>query len=148
MIETTSISEILAHKGSQVWSVTPETSVYDAVKMMAEKNIGALAVMEGERVVGIISERDYTRKVVLQGKASKSTQVREIITGQVVSVTRNHTVPDCLRLMTTHRIRHLPVIEDGKLVGLVSIGDLVNSVISAQRTTIEQLQTYITGLPG
>lgn len=148
MIEATTISEILAHKGTQVWSVTPETSVYDAIKLMADKNIGALAVMDGDRLMGIISERDYTRKVILQGKASKSTQVREITTGHPVTITRNFTVPDCLRLMTDHRIRHLPVMEDGRLIGLVSIGDLVNSLISAQRSTIEQLQTYITGLPG
>lgn len=148
MTDNTSISEILEDKGSQVWSVTPETSVYDAIKLMADKNIGALAVIEGEKLVGILSERDYTRKVILQGKSSKSTQVREIISGQVVSVTRDHTVQDCLRLMTKHRIRHLPVLQDNKLMGLVSIGDLVNSVISAQQSTIEQLQTYITGVPG
>ena len=148
MIDSTSISEILEDKGNQVWNVTPETVVFDAIKMMADKNIGALAVMEGDRVMGILSERDYTRKVVLQGKSSKTTQVREIISGQVVSATREHTVDDCLRLMTKHRIRHLPVLQDNKLVGIVSIGDLVNSVISAQRTTIEQLQTYISGVPG
>jgi CBS domain-containing protein len=148
MIDNTSISSILEAKGIQVWSVTPETSVFDAIKLMAEKNIGALAVMDGERLIGVFSERDYTRKVILQGKASKSTQVREIFSGQVVTISRDHTVEDCLRLMTHHRIRHLPVMQEGKLVGLVSIGDLVNSVISAQRTTIEQLQTYITGLPG
>lgn len=148
MIDTTSISEILDNKGTQVWSVTPETSVYDAIKLMAEKNIGALAVVEGDRLIGILSERDYTRKVILQGKASKTTQVREIVSGQIVAVTRDHTVQDCLRLMTNHRIRHLPVMQEGKLIGLVSIGDLVNSVISVQRTTIEQLQTYISGVPG
>ena len=148
MIDSTSISEILEDKGTQVWNVTPETIVFDAIKTMADKNIGALAVLDGERVVGILSERDYTRKVVLQGKSSKTTQVREIISGQVVSVTLQHTVDDCLRLMTKHRIRHLPVLENNKLIGIVSIGDLVNSVISAQRTTIEQLQTYITGVPG
>jgi CBS domain-containing protein len=115
---------------------------------MADKNIGALAVIEGEKLIGILSERDYTRKVILQGKASKSTQVREIISGQVVTVTRDHTVQDCLRLMTKHRIRHLPVLQDSKMIGLVSIGDLVNSVISAQQSTIEQLQTYISGVPG
>jgi len=148
MIDSSTIGEILRSKGNQVWSVPPESTVYDAIKMMADKNIGAVAVMEGERLVAILTERDYTRKVVLQGKASKSTQVREIVTGQVVSVTPNHTVEECLRLMTKHRFRHLPVMEGEKLVGLVSIGDLVNSVISAQQTTIEQLQTYITGVPG
>jgi len=148
MIDTTSISEILDGKGTQVWTVAPDMFVYDAIKMMAEKNVGALAVVEGDRLIGILSERDYTRKVVLQGKSSKSTQVREIITGQVVSVSRDHTVEECLRLMTKHRVRHLPVLQDNKLTGVVSIGDLVNAVISIQRTTIEQLQTYITGVQG
>jgi len=147
MIDTISISEILDGKGTQVWNVTPETIVYDAIKMMADRNVGALAVVEGDRLIGILSERDYTRKVILQGKSSKTTQVREIISGQVVSVTRDNTVEDCLRLMTKHRIRHLPVLQEGKLAGLVSIGDLVNAIISMQRTTIEQLQTYITGVP-
>lgn len=148
MIDTTSINEILEDKGNQVWSVTPETIVYDAIKMMADKNVGALAVVEGDKLVGILSERDYTRKVILQGKSSKTTQVREIISGQVVSVTRDHTIQDCLRLMTKNRIRHLPVLQEGQLVGVISIGDLVNAVINMQRTTIEQLQTYITGVPG
>lgn len=147
MIDTTSISEILDDKGSQVWSVTPDTIVFDAIKMMADKNCGALAVVDGDRLAGILSERDYTRKIVLLGKSSKSTQVREIISGQVVTVTRDSTVQDCLKLMTKHRVRHLPVLQDGKLTGLVSIGDLVNAVISMQRTTIEQLQTYISGVP-
>ena len=148
MIENTNIGEILEDKGLQVWSVTPDAIVYDAIKMMADKNVGALAVLDGDRLVGMLSERDYTRKVMLQGKSSKTTQVREIISGQVVTVTRDHTVEDCLRLMTKHRVRHLPVLQDGKLAGLVSIGDLVNAVISMQRTTIEQLQTYISGMPG
>lgn len=148
MIDTTSINEILEDKGKQVWSVTPETIVYDAIKMMADKNVGALAVVEGDKLVGILSERDYTRKVILQGKSSKTTQVREIISGQVISVTRDHTIQDCLRLMTKNRIRHLPVLQEGQLIGVVSIGDLVNAVINMQRTTIEQLQTYITGVPG
>lgn len=147
MIDTTNISEILDDKGSQVWSVSPDTIVFDAIKMMAEKNCGALPVLDGDRLVGILSERDYTRKVVLAGKSSKAIQVREIVSDQVVTVTREHTVEECLKLMTKHRIRHLPVLQDGKLTGLVSIGDLVNAVISMQRTTIEQLQTYISGMP-
>lgn len=148
MIDTTTISEILEAKGSNVYSVTPETTVFEAIKTMAEKNIGALAVVDAGRLIGILSERDYTRKVVLQGKSSKSTQVREIISGEIISVTPEHTVEDCLRLMTNHRVRHLPVLTNGQLAGLVSIGDLVNSIISAQRTTIEQLQVYIGGVPG
>jgi len=147
MIDTITISEVLDDKGNQLWSVAPDTLVYDAIQMMADKNIGALPVIEGERILGIISERDYTRKVVLQGKSSKSTSVREIITGQIVSVTPDQTVQDGLRLMTKHRIRHLPVMKGNKLLGIVSIGDLVNAVINAQQATIDQLQTYINGVP-
>lgn len=141
------ISEILSYKGSNAWSVSPSATVFEAIKLMAEKNVGALLVTEGEKLVGIISERDYTRKVALKGKSSKETAVREILSGQVISVAPSHTVEECLRLMTDHRIRHLPVLDKGQIQGVVSIGDLVNWVISAQRTTIEQLQTYITGLP-
>jgi CBS domain-containing protein len=147
MIDTITISEVLDDKGNQLWSVAPDTLVYDAIQMMADKNIGALPVIEGERILGIISERDYTRKVVLQGKSSKSTSVREIITGQIIAVTPEQTVQDGLRLMTKHRIRHLPVMQGSKLLGIVSIGDLVNAVINAQQATIDQLQTYINGVP-
>lgn len=148
MNDTTTISEILETKGQVVWTVAPETSVFDAIQLMANKNIGALIVSEGGRVIGVVSERDYTRKVVLHGKSSKSTQVREIISGNVISVTPDHTVAECLRLMTDNRVRHLPVLAEGKLAGVVSIGDLVNWIISAQSTTIDQLQTYINGVPG
>lgn len=141
------IRDILHQKGSQVWSVSPEATVFEAIVCMAEKNVGALLVMEGDRLVGIISERDYTRKVALKGRSSKQTAVKEILSGQVVSVGPDHTVEECMRLMTDHRIRHLPVLEEGKTVGIVSIGDLVNWIISAQNTTISQLQTYITGIP-
>ena len=147
-LHTGTISDILHHKGTQVWSVDPDATVFDAIKLMAEKNVGALLVMKDERLVGIISERDYTRKVVLKGKASKDTAVREILSGQVIHITPAHAVDDCMRLMTEHHVRHLPVMEGEKVVGLVSIGDLVNHVITAQSQTIEQLQTYITGLPG
>ena len=142
------ISEILRHKGNQVWSVSPDTTVLDAIKSMAERNVGALLVMQGERLVGIISERDYTRKVVLKGKASKDTPVREILSGQVIHVPPSHPVDECMKLMTERHIRHLPVIDGDKVVGVVSIGDLVNHVITAQSQTIQQLQTYIAGLPG
>jgi CBS domain-containing protein len=147
MIDTTQISEIINYKGTTVWSVTPETTVFDAIQLMADKNIGALAVLDGGRLIGVLSERDYTRKVVLRGKASKTTSVREILSGQVISVTPENTVEECLRLMTEHRIRHLPVLKQGQLTGIISIGDLVNWIISAQRTHIEQLQTYISGVP-
>ena len=148
MNDTASISEILKSKGSTVWSVPPETSVFDAIHLMADKNIGSLLVMESGRLLGIVSERDYTRKVILQGKASKTTQVREIVSGPVISVTPSHTVQECLQLMTQNRVRHLPVLDGGKTVGLISIGDLVNHIITEQRSTIEQLQTYISGVPG
>ncbi len=141
------ISEILNSKGAGVWTVSPETMVFDAIQLMADKNIGALLVTEGGRLIGIISERDYTRKVALKGKSSKQTAVREIITDQVIHVQPEHTVEECMRLMTDHRIRHLPVLDGGKLVGVVSIGDLVNWIISAQHSTIQQLQTYISGYP-
>lgn len=141
------ISEILSYKGSNAWSVSPSATVFEAIKLMAEKNVGALLVTEDDKLVGIISERDYTRKVALKGKSSKETAVREILSGQVISVAPSHTVEECLRLMTDHRIRHLPVLDQGRIEGVISIGDLVNWIISAQRTTIEQLQTYITGLP-
>jgi len=141
------IGEILNNKGSNVWTVSPDIMVFDAIQMMADKNIGALLVTEGEKLVGIISERDYTRKVALKGKSSKQTAVREIISGQVIHVEPENTVEECMRLMTAHRIRHLPVLEAGKLIGIVSIGDLVNWIISAQHSTIQQLQTYISGYP-
>ncbi len=142
------IGEILNYKGGTAWSIAPEATVFDAIQMMSDKNIGALLVTENGRLIGIISERDYTRKVALKGKSSKQTAVREILSGQVIHVSPAHTVEECMRLMTDHRIRHLPVLEEGKILGVVSIGDLVNWIISAQNTTIHQLQTYITGLPG
>jgi CBS domain-containing protein len=141
------IREILSHKGTQAWSISPEATVFDAIQMMADKNVGALLVTTGECLVGIISERDYTRKVALKGKSSKQTAVKEIVTGQVIHVTPDHSVEQCLRLMTDHRIRHLPVLSGNRIEGVISIGDLVNWIISAQTSTIEQLQTYIAGYP-
>jgi CBS domain-containing protein len=148
MTPTGTIHEILHHKGSTVWSVSPDTMVYDAIEMMADKNIGALLVIDRNKLVGIISERDYTRKVALKGKSSKATHVREILSGQLIRVTPGHTVEDCMRLMTDHRVRHLPVVDGDKIMGLISIGDLVNWIISSQTSTINQLQTYIAGYPG
>jgi CBS domain-containing protein len=147
MIQTGTISEILSLKGTQVWTVSPDTMVFDAIQLMSDKNIGALLVTDHGRLVGIMSERDYTRKIALKGKSSKQTPVREIISGKVVSVNPSHTVEDCMRLMTDHRVRHLPVLCDNNILGIVSIGDLVNWIISAQTTAIHQLQTYITGYP-
>jgi CBS domain-containing protein len=139
------IQEILAHKGTTVWSVSPDVTVFDAIQMMADKNIGALLVTEQGKLVGILTERDYTRKVVLKGKSSKQTAVKEILTGPLIHVTPAHTVDECMRLMTEHRVRHLPVLEASEIAGIVSIGDLVNWIISAQHSTIQQLQSYIAG---
>ncbi|SPE50675.1 Putative signal transduction protein with CBS domains (modular protein) [Verrucomicrobia bacterium] len=146
------IGEILHHKGlskgAHVWSISPNATVFEALQLMSDKDIGALLVLEADKLVGIISERDYSRKIVLKGKSSRDTPVKEILSGQVIQVTPSHTVEECMRLMTTHRVRHLPVLDDDRIVGLVSIGDLVNWTISAQSTTIHQLQTYIAGYPG
>ena len=147
MTHTVPIREILNQKGNTVWSITPETTVLDAIKMMAEKNVGVLLVTKENRLVGVLSERDYTRNVVLKGRTSKDTPVREIISGRVVSVSADHTVEECMRLMTEHRIRHLPVVEGSRILGVISIGDLVNSIISSQNSAIQQLETYITGFP-
>ena len=138
------INEILSNKSSQIWSVSPDATVFEAIQLMADKNIGALPVMAGNQLVGVVSERDYTRKVALKGKSSKDTQVLEIL-ATPVTATPSHTVEECMKLMTTNRVRHLPVLDGEKLVGLVSIGDLVNWIISAQSVTINQLESYITG---
>jgi CBS domain-containing protein len=147
MNPTDTISEILKHKGRHAWCISPEATVFDSIQLMADKNVGALLVVEGGKLVGILSERDYTRKVALKGKSSKQTAVREILSGHVIHVRPSHTVQECMRLMTDHRVRHLPVLEGEDIVGVVSIGDLVNWIISAQTTTIDQLRTYIAGYP-
>ena len=148
MIPAGTINEILQHKGSAVWTVSKEATVFEAIQTMSDKNVGALLVIEQDKLLGIISERDYTRKVALKGKSSKELKVREILSEQLVRVSPNHSVEECLRLMTEHRIRHLPVLDGEKIVGVVSIGDLVNWVITTQGTTIRQLETYISGYPG
>jgi CBS domain-containing protein len=142
---TDSIGALLHHKGAQVHTIDPEATVFEAIQLMADRNIGALVAMAGGRVVGMLSERDYTRKVVLKGKSSKDTRVRELLSSPVITVTPAHSVEECMRLMTSHRIRHLPVLEGEALAGVVSIGDLVNWTISAQSQEIDQLKTYITG---
>ncbi|HEY3132454.1 MAG TPA: CBS domain-containing protein [Acidobacteriota bacterium] len=145
MDRTDKIKEILKRKGRQVWSIAPDRLVYEALELMAEKNCGALLVISEDILVGIFSERDYARKVILKGKGSKETLVRDIMTSSVVSVDPENTVDECMRLMTEGRLRHLPVVENGKVAGLVSIGDLVNWVISAQEESIHQLHDYIVG---
>ena len=145
MPTTGTISTILNGKNGAVWSITPDRTVFEAIQLMAEKNVGALPVMEDQRLVGIFSERDYTRKVVLRGKSSRETLVREILSSNVVTVSPCETLEDAMRKMTEFRIRHLPVIEEGTLIGIVSIGDLVKWIISAQTATIDHLEGYITG---
>ena len=142
---TGTIDAILNQKSGDIWSVTPDATVYDAVALMAEKNVGALVVMQEGKLVGIISERDYTRKVMLRGKRSRETAVNEIMSTQLTTVDCKESVDDCLRFMTDKRVRHLPVVDDGKLRGVISIGDLVKHVISVQSATLQQLESYISG---
>jgi CBS domain-containing protein len=137
------IQEILQSKPHGVLSISPEASVLDALRLMAEKEVGALVVLENERLAGIFSERDYARKVILHGKSSKDTPVREIMTAKVVYVRPEQSVEDCMALMTDKRIRHLPVLQDNRVIGVISIGDVVKEVISEQRFVIEQLEQYI-----
>lgn len=139
------IKQLLKSKGSDVWSISSDTSVFEAVRMMAEKGVGALVVLDNGKPAGIISERDYARKVVLKERESKKTRVSEIMTSDVLYARPDHTVEQCLAIMTEKRIRHLPVMDGDKLAGIVSIGDLVKSVIAEQQHVIEQLEHYISG---
>ena len=137
------VRELLENKGTEVWSIAPDASVYDALAVMAEKNIGALPVMDEGTLTGILSERDYTRNVVLQGRTARDTQVRDIMTERPVCVGPEQTVEECMALMTDKRVRHLPVLDDNQVVGIVSIGDAVKAIISEQQFIIEQLELYI-----
>jgi len=141
----TTVRSILQSKGSDIWSTTPDTMVFDALKIMAEKNIGALLVIEGDRLVGIFSERDYARKIALKGETSHNTAVRNVMTTDVFSVTPDQSIENCMALMTDNHIRHLPVLENNKLVGMISIGDVVKALIPQHEDTIKQLENYITG---
>jgi CBS domain-containing protein len=139
----TTVRHLLDGKGRALFSIEPEDPVLEAVRMMADRHVGALLVMRGTELAGILSERDYARKVVLLGRSSAETPVWQIMTSPVITVSPDNSVQDCMRLMTDRRIRHLPVMEGGKVVGMISIGDLVKAVIEEQQKTIEQLETYI-----
>jgi CBS domain-containing protein len=141
----TTVRHILEEKGHQVWSLRPGDKVYDAIKIMADKDVGSLVVLDGSKIVGIVTERDYARNVFLKGRASPQTRVDDIMERNVVCVGPNQSIEECMALMTTKRVRHLPVIENGELLGIVSIGDLVKSIISDREFVIEQLEHYICG---
>ncbi len=142
------VRQLLDNKGRQVYSVEPETTVYQALELMAEKNIGVVIVLKDNQVVGLFSERDYARKVILHGKSSKTCTIGELMTRDVLYVQPEDSVEDCMSLMTGKRVRHIPVMENGQLTGLISIGDVVRAVISRRESTIQQLERYITGSYG
>ncbi len=141
----TTIAQLLNTKGNQVWSVEPKATIFEALEIMSEKEIGALLVMEDGKLTGIFSERDYARKVILKGKSSKETPVGELMTKKVFYIDPQKTINDCMAMMTAKRIRHVPVIEDNQVMGIVTIGDVVNQIISEQEVTINHLENYITG---
>lgn len=139
------VRQLLQDKGHAVWSIQPDASVFDALRLMAERDVGSLVVVDGTQVVGVFTERDYARKVILLGRTSRDLAVREVMTSELITITPDATLPDCMRLMTENRVRHLPVMEEGVQVGLVSIGDVVKAVMAEQQFLIEQLQEYIQG---
>ena len=141
----TTIAQLLNAKGDQIWSVEPKATIFEALEIMSEKEIGALLVMEDGKLTGIFSERDYARKVILKGKSSKETQVGELMTKKVFYIDSQKTINDCMAMMTAKRIRHVPVIEDNQVMGIITIGDVVNQIISEQEVTINHLENYITG---
>lgn len=138
------VSSLLHYKGPALWVIGPEATVFDAIRLMADKDIGALPVVAHGELLGIFTERDYTRKIALQGKNSRDSRVKEVLTGDPVCVAPTDSIEECMRLMTEKRIRHLPVVEDKKLLAIVSIGDLVNWIISSQNSALEQMEHYIT----
>ncbi len=140
-----SVSDILNSKGHDIWAVKPDDTVFDSLQLMAEKGVGALLVMDEDKLVGIVTERDYARKIILEGKSSKGSSVAEIMTKQVLCVAPERTVEECMALMTDKRARHLPVLDHKRVVGIVSIGDLVQAILSEQQILIDQLQHYISG---
>ena len=139
------IRDILEAKGHEVYTISPDATVYEALSLMAEKNVGALVILEGETLEGLISERDYARKIILKGKFSKDTPVREIMSGEPVTVTMDDDLEHCMELMTDKRVRHLPVVEEGRLIGIISIGDVVKGIIDHKEFIIQQLEKYIKG---
>ena len=139
------VKHLLDAKGRHIISVSPDSSVLEAIKIMADKNIGALVVMQDDKLAGIVSERDYARKVIVKGRSSKSTQVAEIMTADVVTTSSDQTVEECMAMMAEMRIRHLPVVEDDRVIAMISIGDLVQAIIADQKEEIEQLEHYISG---
>ncbi len=141
------VHEILLNKGNQVWTISPDSTVYDALKLMSEKEIGAVLVCEGDSIKGIMSERDYARKIILQGKLSKETKISEIMSDKVIYVNPDMRTNECMALMINKKIRHLPVLENQKLAGLISIGDVVKAVIDEKEFLIDQLVNYITSTP-
>jgi len=139
------VRQLLKAKAHHVWAISPQKTVYEALQLMAEKNIGALVVIDHGKVVGVFSERDYARKCILKGKHSQDTPVSELMSKEVVSVSPEESIQNCMTLMTTKRARHIPVVESGKLVGVISIGDIVKAVIDDREFTIQELERYITG---
>ncbi len=139
------VKHLLDTKDPEVISVTADVSVLDAIRLMADRAVGSLLVMDGDELKGIVTERDYARKVIIKGRSSETTEVGEIMTAEVVTATTDQTVPNCMSVMTERRIRHLPVVEDGRVVGMISIGDLVQAIIADQQEEIEQLEQYISG---
>ncbi len=145
MLEMKTVRSLLRAKGSAVWTIAPDATVYQALKVMADKNVGALLVLEDGKLVGIISERDYARKVALRGQTAHSTFVQDIMSADVISIHPDQTVEECMTLMTDKRVRHLPVVDGGRLMGVISIGDVVKSIITEQGFMIDQLTSYIVG---